>query len=206
MDVEEVTVKRYKACVDAGKCTPPSVKYSTCTWNKAGQDNHPVNCVDWNQARTYCWWLGKGYDLPTEAQWEKAARGGCEHNGGQAGCKAGMRIYPWGDQTAWCGYAVKGDGCANKGPAPVSSKPLGIGPYGTTDMSGNVREWVLDWYSKDFYKSSPKNQPYNVKTSQTRVNRGGGFGQKAVELRGSARHQNWAQAFYDVIGFRCVLN
>ena len=104
--------------------------------------------MTWYQVESYCLWAGK--ELCTEAQWEKGARGGCEHNGGTSNCKAQSRKYPWGNQAATCDLAVSA-GCPGDTQAVCSLSPAGDSPYGLCDMAGNLREWVADWYQKDYY-------------------------------------------------------
>ncbi len=128
----EITVLQYRACVVAGKCTKPNTgKY--CNWGKPGRVKHPINCVDWNQAKSYCEWVGGR--LPTEKEWEKEASNG------------GKRKYAWGDEEISCDYAIWGDGsrtdgCGRDSTWPVCSKPRGNSVSGLCDMSGNVWEWT----------------------------------------------------------------
>ena len=148
IDRTEGTVAQYRACVEAGRCPHPQTdEYRN--WGKSGRDDHPINGVSWSDANTYCRWAGK--QLPTEAQWEKAARG------------TDGRVYPWGDEKASCRYAVMddgGSGCRTFGTMPVGSKPAGASPYGALDMAGNVLEWTADWYAKHYYgKASSRNPP-----------------------------------------------
>ncbi len=104
----------------------------------AGGPQLPALYVTWGEARAYC--QGVGSDLCTEAQWEKAARGGCEFVAGD--CAAGSRTWPWGETSATCERAVMGDGCGTDAAWPVGSKPKGASPYGALDMAGNAYEWV----------------------------------------------------------------
>ena len=133
IDKTEVTQGMYAKCTVAG-CAKP-----TCSH---GDKNHPVVCVEWESANAYCEWAGRR--LPTEAEWEKAARG------------TDGRIYPWGNQPATCEYAVmddltgSGNGCGEGNSAwEVGSKPKGVSPYGVLDMAGNVAEWVDSWEEHD---------------------------------------------------------
>jgi hypothetical protein len=125
IDRTEVTVAQYRACVEAGRCDEPDSSDPSCNWGKPDRDSHPVNCVDWYQATAYCDWAGKR--LPTEAEWEKAARG------------TDRRVYPWGN--AW---ETDRANVASDGTKPVGSYPSGASPYSALDMAGNVWEWVSD--------------------------------------------------------------
>ena len=131
----EVTVGQYRACVKAGACSEPDTgKY--CNWNESGREDHPINCVDWNQARTFAKWVGG--DLPSEAQWEYAARSGGRD-----------WKYPWGNESASCEYAIMddgGNGCGKDRTWAVCSKPKGNSKQGLCDMAGGVWEWVRDEY------------------------------------------------------------
>ncbi len=208
IDMYEVTVSDWGKCKAAGKCNDPKGTSSNCNWGKSGREQHPINCVAWSQARGYCQWLGGDYDLPTEAQWEKAARGGCEHNGGASGCKSGMRTYPWGEASPSCDLAVfssgGGDGCGQDSTWAVGSKPKGVSPYGAHDMSGNVWEWVLDWYDKDYYGKLPKNDPVNNQSASDRVIRGGSWNGTAAGLRAGNRAGGDPGDYGYDTGFRCA--
>ena len=172
IDKTEVTQGAYKKCVDAGMCGVPG-----CDWYPSGTPNRPVVCVDWNDAIAYCTWAGKR--LPTEAEWEKAARG------------TDGRKYPWGNQTATCEYAVMydgGTGCGTGSTWDVCGKsPAGDSPYGLCDMAGNVWEWVSDWYGSDYYSNSPSSNPTGPDSGSYRVVRGGGFDFSGDYLRASSR-------------------
>ncbi|MBN1583608.1 MAG: formylglycine-generating enzyme family protein, partial [Anaerolineae bacterium] len=137
-----------------------------------GLDDHPVVQIGWDDANAYCQWAGR--QLPTEAQWEKAARG-----------TDGL-VYPWGDsfdgsKLNFCDAncfidwqdADSDDGYART--APVGSYPAGASPYGGLDMIGNVWEWVLDWYGRSYYASSPDQNPTGPTTGEERGLRGGGW-------------------------------
>ena len=152
------------------------------------------------------------YDLPTEAQWEMAARGTCEKNGkaatDDAGCKAAMRTYPWGEAVASCTYAVmsngNGGGCGTNTTAVVGSKLAGDSPYGVHDMSGNVWEWVRDWYSGNYYGSSPGSDPLNSAAGTTRAFRGEFFNNFKDFVRGSVRGAGYPpDSGGHLIGLRC---
>jgi formylglycine-generating enzyme required for sulfatase activity len=134
IDRTEVRVDEYAACVLSGACSRPGTR-PDCNWSDANRGDHPINCVDWEQARNYCAWVGKR--LPSEQEWERAARG---EDG---------RVFPWGDEPATCDLAViesgaEGRGCGHGSTWPVASLESGRSPYGLFDMAGNVVEWTSD--------------------------------------------------------------
>ena len=164
----EVTVAQYRRCFDDnGACRRPD-NGRDCNWGVDGRDDHPVNCVSWDDAQTYAQWLGAR--LPSEAEWEYAARGG------------GLdREFPWGHEPADCQRAViddgvSGNGCGTESTATVCSKPAGHSVHGLCDMAGNVWEWVADdWHSS--YAQAPGSGEAWVDTprSEDRVFRGGSW-------------------------------
>ncbi len=187
VDVTEVTQAQYDLCVQAGACTLPY-----CPWNPCTSPNLPIACVDRAQAIAYCTYVGES--LPTEAQWEKAARG------------TDGRVYPWGDTAPDCNLANL-DGCRN-GTMNVGSLPDGASAYGALDMAGNVVEWTLDAYDATYYASSPSTNPTGpATTSDTSfVGRGGGWRSAGVWQRTSARDIYDGLYVKDSMGFRCVIN
>ncbi len=196
IDATEVTVAAYQQCVTAKECTPPDTAEPYCNWGVAGRDDHPVNCVAWLQAQQYCAWAdGASKRLPTEAEWEKAARG------------TDARTYPWGNvPTPDCNYAVMdefGYGCGLLSTHEVGQLPLGASPYGALDMAGNVWEWTADWYGA--YDRAETVSPTGPAMGSDRVVRGGGWSYSEPQyFRASVRHYV-AQTFNDAfIGFRCV--
>jgi len=173
----EVTVREYRACVEAGACTEPGTG-GRCNWNAQGGD-HPVNCVDWDQARTFAAWVGGR--LPSEAEWEFAAR-----SGGAA------VTYPWGDDAATCAHAVMssgGEGCGRgRTDAVCSRSPAGDSAQGLCDVAGNVWEWVEDcWHAT--YAGAPDNGgPWTgACTTDERVYRGGSWGDASPVLTNRRR-------------------
>ena len=195
IDRTEVTIGQYRACVEAGSCKEPRSKSDSkyCNWGHSGREDHPINCVDWNQAEAFCRWAGKR--LPTEAEWEKAARG------------TEGRKYPWGNREASCDYAVMddgGDGCGKDRTWPVCAKERGNSPYGLCDMAGNVWEWVSDWYGEEYYESGATRNPKGSKYGEYRVLRGGCWGLYPWYLRASSRFRSLPSLRYYGSGFRCA--
>jgi len=194
MSKTEVTVEQYRDCVAAGVCTKPGSE-RFCNFAKPGRGAHPVNCVDWEQASTFCAWVGGR--LPSEAEWEYAARSG------------GREVrFPWGDTTASCQYAVMFDehggyGCGQDGTAEVCGKPAGSSEQGLCDLSGNVWEWVEDRYH-NIYTGAPVDGSAWTNTGTWRVVRGGSFNDEAARLRTTARFYNDPSRGEPIIGFRCV--
>jgi len=144
--------------------------------------------VSWNDAKSYCEWKGGG--LPTEAQWEKVARG------------IDGRMYPWGNQKPTCDLANFND-CGGK-TKEVGSLAQGASPYGALDMAGNVDEWVQDWYSEGYYANSPRDDPTGPETGKKRILRGGSWRSSSGTLRGSSRLETYPSYWHGYIGFRCV--
>jgi formylglycine-generating enzyme required for sulfatase activity len=199
----EVTVVQYQACVDASICTEPiePTLDQYCNLGKTDREDHPVNCVDWEQAGVFCRWSGGR--LPTEAQWEYAARGG------------GDDIeFPWGDQPATCYYAVMddqtvgGDGCGQDLPWPVCSKTAGNTAHGLCDMSGNVFEWVRDQYHDSYIGAPTDGSSWEDLWFADRVCRGSSYNSGPQRLRASFRDygDRYVEATrgYAFFGIRCA--
>jgi formylglycine-generating enzyme required for sulfatase activity len=191
IDKYEVTNKFYKACVDAGVCSPPIQSRSFMRDDYYGNsefDDYPVVFVNWNMAETYCEW--RGAKLPTEAQWEKAARGTDE------------RIFPWGDDID---YKYANFDQIIRDTTMVSQYEEGKSPYGVYDLAGNTVEWVHDWYSEMYYQNSPSSNPIGPDQGDGRVVRGGSWYDKD-QIR-SAWRDGWEPfTNRDGIGFRCAVN
>ena len=204
IDMVEVTVDAYARCVAAGSCTVPGTWDSHCNWGADGKGQHPVNCMTWFDAKGYCAWAGKR--LCTEAEWEKAARGGCEVVS-EGNCSGMTPDYPWGDESPTCTYAVMpsygGFGCGLDSTWPVGSKPLGASPYGALDMAGNLWEWVYDQYSPTYYAVSPSSNPHGPASGTGRTIRGGGYSADGDGMRAAGRDFEVPTASFIYLGFRC---
>lgn len=233
IDKTEVTVRDYTACVQAKGCpiSPPirnvlpgrtvidRNEASTASefWsrycNRDDRPDHPINCVDWFQATAYCTWAGR--HLPTEAEWEYAARGNDN------------RLYPWGNMPPNTGLMNGCDGdCVKMGEreigsnfkeiygeipgndgwertAPVGSFPAGASPFGVLDMAGNVMEWTADWFGA--YSSGPVTNPRGPASGTRRVTRGGGWLSSAEEeMRSTLRTPDDPTQRRVRLGFRCA--
>ena len=194
IDQYEVSAGDYKSCVDAGVCQYNGSTTDTYRTYDNGKDDHPINYVDWNEATAYCAWKGK--HLPTEQEWEKAARG------------TDGRTYPWGEDApdgTRSNYYESGDAyedASENGTTPVgyyngvntlaggtTSTVNSPGPYGAYDMAGNVFEWTNSWYSS---------------AMSYRVLRGGSFSHVTGYLRSSVRGYDSPGYRYFSFGFRCA--
>lgn len=175
MDLTEVTVAAYARCAADGRCTPAETKRALCNAKRKDRDDHPINCVTWHQADAYC--RAQGKRLPTEAEWEFAARGGGELD------------YPWGEGSPDGRACWKHNGtCAVKSFAP--------GAFGLYDISGNVWEWLADWYGP---------YPFSPEHGFAKCYRGGSFSRRFekwmhTRLRNRQPPHEWGSH----LGFRCA--
>jgi len=195
IDQCEVTVASYARCVEEKACTEPSTYSQKCNWGVVDKEQHPINCVDWDQAAAFCAWEGKR--LCTEAEWEKAARGGCEL---YSACEAESPLFPWSDGDPSCGLATF-LGCNCNGTCQIGSSSAGASPYGVYDMSGNVWEWVQDTYFAGYDGAPDDGSAWDG--GNHRVYRGGGWISMASALRVSNRVDYEADMLNDALGFRC---
>ena len=205
LDTHEVTVKEYQACIDTEKCTVPKDfnRNKYCNLNASERDDHPINCVDWQEAADYCAW--KGGRLPFEPEWEKAARAGSTSR------------YPWGQEVT-CEQAIvddgktfgsvpkEPDGCGEDRTWPVGSRAANA--LGLFDMHGNAGEWTGSWYSKEAVAEHyTKGNLAGADSGKQRVVRGGSWDENRKNLRSSFRNVKppvSGRSIYGSIGFRCA--
>jgi formylglycine-generating enzyme required for sulfatase activity len=154
----------------------------------AGKENHPVVNVSWTDIQSFCAWAG--VRLPTEAEWEKAARG------------TDGRKYPWGNEPPTMELCNFGKNVGDT--TPVGSYPAGASPYGVLDMAGNVWEWVNDWYDKEYYSVSPAKNPRGPATGEYRVLRGGSWNRSDFDVRSAYRNYFIPDSWFNYFGIRCV--
>ncbi len=198
MDKYEVTNAEYRACVDSLNCSLPK---NTVFYISPAYRSHPVVFVSWDMAAEYCAW--RDARLPTEAEWEKAARG------------ADSYIYPWGnvfDGNALnfcdveCTYSWADRSYRDRYTmtAPVGTYAKGVSVYGIYDMAGNVAEWVSDWYAKDYYANARLLNPLGPDEGIYRVLRGGSWYNAKLDVRTFTRSHLRPDVAYNYTGFRCA--
>ena len=192
IDKYEVTNAHYLEFIAAtGHKEPMNVYAEGSLFKVPGIKNLPVVQVTWHDASDYCQWAGKR--LPTEAEWEKAARG------------TDGRIYPWGNDDPSNEHANYDREWENTDTLkPVGSQPKGASPYGVYDMSGNAREWVQDWYDKDYYQHAPQKNPKGPNKSLLKVIRGGSWHSFDADIRAAARGKGGFALKTHGTGFRCA--
>lgn len=195
IDETEVTNLYWQSCVEEGGCATPEFTSSPSRFSYYGTDvyeNYPVLYISWTEAQAYCRW--RGGHLPTEAQWEKAAR--WDPVTGQS------RMFPWSSNflnNDFLNYnSVIGD------TTEVKYYPLGVSALGLYDMSGNVAEWVFDWYQDNFYEQSPDTDPIGPISGSLRVIRGGSFESRGGDLTATARTSTGPDTHLVTVGFRCA--
>jgi formylglycine-generating enzyme required for sulfatase activity len=192
IDKYEATNGDYKECVDASVCsTPHSLNSSARTkgyYSNPDYADFPVIHVDWHMANEYCEW--RGARLPTEAEWEKAAR------------SSNDKHFPWGQNIISCSFAQYG--ACGKDTVAVGSHSVGASPYGVQDMAGNVWEWVADWYGSDYYALSSSSNPQGPASGIYRVARGGGWNSNSTQLWVTYRTRFTPDHNTFNLGFRCA--
>ena len=205
IDRVEVSVALYTRCVQAGVCNVEGLRSfrlrggeatlsTACNWGLEQRQNHPLNCVDYEAAHRFCYWVDAR--LPTEAEWEKAARG------------TDGRKFPWSGDFAVCTFAVMAEGaegCRAHGTWPTGSKPGGKSPFGVFNMAGNVREWVADRYLADYFATAPAKNPPGPNVGGMRVVKGGGWANAVGKFfRASVREGFEPDTRATFLGFRCA--
>jgi len=188
LDTFEVTNGRFAKFVAAIQSEPP--------WGFADQETpvlqaeQPVRWVNWLEAWGYCLWAGKR--LPTEAEWEKAARG------------TDGRTYPWGNDPPTAAHAVFGLKEGDETGASLGPRDQGRSPYGVHDLAGNLYEWVSDWYDEDAYAQPPRRNPRGPGAGTVKVQRGGSYINQPYRLRAAFRTKGDPTAHDPHVGFRCA--
>jgi len=192
IDQTEITNDMYALCVKDGACDAPGSKESLTRptyYGEAEYNSYPVIFVDWNRAKTYCQWAGRR--LPTEAEWEKAARG------------TESFVYPWGNAMPDKYLLNYNDFIGDT--TEVGIYPNGASPYGALDMAGNVWEWVNDWFAPDYYQNSAVSNPLGPSTGRTHVLRGGSWNLNEALVRSTYRGTHPSEPNL-AIGFRCAMD
>ena len=192
IDKFEVSNAHYMKFLDETLHKPPLNVFAERPFNQEeGIADLPVVQVTWHDAVDYCFWAGKR--LPTEAEWEKSARG------------TDGRLYPWGDETPTsqtANYDKEWEG--KKTFVEVSALPEGESPYGLRNLSGNVREWVQDWYDSEYYSNAPDKNPKGPESGILKVLRGGSWRSFDSDVRASSRGKGGFALKTHGIGFRCA--
>ena len=190
IDKFEVTNGRFAKFVEAIHSEPP--------WGFADQEtpvahaDHPVRWVNWMDAVAYCLWAGKR--LPTEAEWEKAARG------------TDGRMYPWGNDPPTPTQAVFGLKEGAETVSSIGNREKGQSPYGVHDLAGSLYEWTTDWYDEEYYQKIPAIDPHGPADGTAKVQRGGSYTNTPYRLRSSFRTKGDPTEHEPNVGFRCAQN
>ncbi len=189
IDIYEVTAGQYQTCVDAGVCSAAGMT-AGCNSVRTDRVDHPVNCVSWDQASTYC--QSQGKRLPTEAEWERAARGDDGRN------------FPWGESFPSSELLNYNNNIGST--TPVGAYPLGVSFYGLHDLGGNVQEWTSDYYASDYYAQSPSKNPQGPESGALRVGRGSSWkiGVPIEVLSTTVRTAFVPDTINNSVGFRCA--
>ncbi len=192
IDKYEVSNARYTEFLKETLHKPPFNVYGDGPFlDEKGIGNLPVVQVTWHDAVDYCFWAGKR--LPTEAEWEKAARG------------SDKRLYPWGDQTPSSDKAIFDKEWSGKNTMrEVDSMPEGKSHFGIHHLAGNVREWTQDWYDMDYYAQAPDKNPKGPDTGILKVIRGGSWRSFDTDLQVTSRGKGGFALKTHGIGFRCA--
>lgn len=190
IDRYEVTNAQYMKFMAETQHAPPACWGSP----KLSEADQPVVGVSWEEAAAYAKWAGKR--LPTEAEWEKAARGGGIHGDSQ--------VYPWGSR--WDEKRANSAESVQGKTTGVKTLPEGASPFGVLHMAGNAAEWVADWYAPDYYANSPKENPKGPEQGQWKVVRGGGWWCKSEHCQVTDRRKELPRTRTSSIGFRCALD
>jgi serine/threonine-protein kinase len=191
IDLTEVTNAMYALCEGAGACQPPDTSKSKTRlfyYGDSRYGDYPVIHVSWEGAHAYCQWAGRR--LPSEAEWEKAARG------------PDGQVYPWGDASPNPGLANFNNHVGDT--TAIGRYPDGASPYGALDMAGNVAEWVADWYGENYYAVTPADNPLGPDSGTYRVLRGGSWFNPARVVRVTFRLWNYPDLRFEGGGFRCA--
>lgn len=186
----KVTNRMYEQCVKVGSCSSPSQELGGPVFTNPEFGNHPVVGVTWDQAQAYCAWTQGS--LPTEAQWEKAARG------------LNQNVYPWGNTEPACNL-LNFANCYESTSAVDAFSATGASPYGLLDMAGNAFEWVGDWYDESYYANSPLTNPTGPESGQYRVVRGSSFETDKSQVTSTIRRFNEPSDSERDTGFRCAV-
>jgi len=198
IDQTEITNEMYSICVQNGACNEPS---DTTYYSDSANANHPIVYVNWQDAQNYCAWADRR--LPSEAEWEKAARGtdGRSHPWGEEfGCYGNFKLWQVQNNKNG-GYEIP---CTSGSVSKVGDFPEGASPFGALDMAGNAWEWVADWYDMTYYNISPSNNPQGPDSGTSRVIRGGDYDNDFSDVRSAYRSSYNPELGGPNLGFRCV--